>query len=90
MFGGLTAVNDGTIFNSYWDKDASGVDTSKGGTGVSTASMKDQANFGGWDFTTIWGIDQGLGYPYLKTQIYAPVPANTFTLDVIVEEVRAE
>ena len=55
----------GVVTNTYWDVDASGCATSAGGEGRSTAQMRQQATFSGWDFATEWGIDEGAGYPFL-------------------------
>ena len=67
--GGLVGYNyGGTITNSYWDIQTSGQSSSDGGTGKTTAQMKQQATFSGWDFDTIWGIEAELTYPYLQWQ----------------------
>jgi len=62
----------GTFSGCYWDKtinptlgdtndgDKTGID------GLSTAAMKQQANYSGWDFSTVWNIDEGKSYPYLN------------------------
>ncbi|MEN6319660.1 MAG: filamentous hemagglutinin N-terminal domain-containing protein, partial [Syntrophaceae bacterium] len=65
--GGLAGVNSGTIANSYWDTNTSGQSTSAGGTGLTTAQMMAQSNFGGWDFTNTWRIYEGYTYPLLKS-----------------------
>ena len=54
-----------TIINSYWDTQTSGMTTSKGGEGKTTAQMKQQATYTDWDFSTIWEIDEGISYPRL-------------------------
>jgi hypothetical protein len=36
------------------------------GTPLSTAALKQRASFEGWDFTSIWSIDEGAGYPSLQ------------------------
>ncbi len=65
--GGLVGYNyGGAITNSYWDTETSGQTTSDGGTGLTTAQMKQQASFSGWDFSNVWGIDEGASYPYLR------------------------
>jgi hypothetical protein len=73
--GGLAGVNAGygTITASYWDTTASGLDTSKGGTGKSTVEMQTQSTFAGWDFTSTWSITAGVngGYPLLQA-LFAP------------------
>ncbi|NLX22478.1 MAG: hypothetical protein GXY55_12550, partial [Phycisphaerae bacterium] len=51
--GGLVGYNySGTVSNSYWDMQTSGQSTSAGGAGKTTAEMKQQATFVGWDFTS--------------------------------------
>jgi hypothetical protein len=78
--GGLVGVTTGTLppglggtgatgscEDCFWDTQTSGISTSPGGTGYTTAQMKIQGNFTNWDFTNVWGIDAGVndGYPYL-------------------------
>jgi uncharacterized repeat protein (TIGR01451 family) len=69
--GGLVSEIFGTswITNSFWDTQATGQMTSKGGTGKTTAEMKSKATFtaAGWDFTDTWAIDTApASYPYLQ------------------------
>ena len=55
--------------SSYWDIDASGLSTSDGGEGKTTAEMVAQATFSSWDFTEsagVWQIDEGVSYPCLQ------------------------
>jgi hypothetical protein len=64
-FGGLIGYNIGTTTNSYWNTESSGQPTSAAGTGKTTAEMKTQSTFSGWDFvgetingtTDIWKMD---------------------------------
>ncbi|MFV0392985.1 MAG: GLUG motif-containing protein, partial [Coprobacillaceae bacterium] len=58
---------------NYYDRNTAGVSNAYGtagapkGTypvGYSTTEMMQQANFIGWDFDTIWKIDEGKSYPY--------------------------
>jgi uncharacterized protein (TIGR02145 family) len=68
--GGLVGENGkGTIANSYYDRQASGQsDIVNKGEPKSTAQMKQQATFNGWDFGKIWKIDEkNNGYPYLQS-----------------------
>lgn len=39
-----------------------------GGTGKTTAEMKQKSTYEGWDFETVWGISTGIndGYPFLR------------------------
>lgn len=62
--GGLIGYNIGTVTSSYWDTQTSGVTTSAGGTGKTTAEMKTQSTYINWDFTNTWGINND--YPFLK------------------------
>ena len=59
---GATAV----VTNSYCDTESSGRPDSMGGTGLTTAQLWQQASYTGWDFTTVWQIDEGSGYPTLR------------------------
>ncbi|HHT97698.1 MAG TPA: prepilin-type N-terminal cleavage/methylation domain-containing protein [Clostridiales bacterium] len=56
-----------TITNSYWDKDTTGqASSSGGGVGKTTTEMKQRNTYSGWDFDSIWAIDEGQSYPYHK------------------------
>lgn len=83
IIGGLCGTNGGTIVNCFWDMDTSGLTTSDGGTGKSTADMQTRSTFteGGWDLAgeqsngtnEIWQISEGT-YPLLSTlSNYEPV-----------------
>jgi uncharacterized protein (TIGR02145 family) len=68
--GGLIGENGkGTVTNSYYDRQASGQsDIVNKGEPKSTAQMKQQAIFSGWDFDDIWKMDEkNNGYPYLQS-----------------------
>jgi len=73
VVGGLVGSNAGTITSSYWDTQTSGQTASAGGTGKTTAEMKTQSTFVGWDFTGTWGIVAG-SYPYLRGVGPPPTP----------------
>jgi hypothetical protein len=79
--GGLVGENEwGTVSDSFWDIETSGQATSDGGTGKTTAQMKDITTFSGaaWDITAvasgvtdpayIWNIVDGQAYPFLSWQ----------------------
>jgi len=61
----------GTYFSSYWNTVTSGASIGLGGaasdpagiTGKTTAEMYQQATFVGWDFNTLWTLDEGNDYP---------------------------
>jgi len=77
--GGLAGDNPGNVSNSFWDTETSGRATSAGGTGKTTAQMKDIATFSGagWNIVAVsgpsernpaytWNIVNGLTYPFLS------------------------
>ena len=70
--GFVSLVDTGTFSGCYWDITInSGLDDTKDGAetgidGLATAAMKQQASFSGWDFTTVWNIDEAETYPYLN------------------------
>jgi hypothetical protein len=85
--GGLVGRNlvgeniQGTVTNSFWDTETSGQTTSAGGTGKTTAEMKNIATFSGagWNILAvaspdlrnlsyIWNIVNGATYPFLSWQ----------------------
>jgi hypothetical protein len=72
--GGLCGLNElGTVSDCFWDIDASGLDTSDGGTGLNTVQMQQAGTYisAGWDFVgeslnggnDIWTIKEGFDYP---------------------------
>jgi len=68
--GGLVDwYNSGTISNSYYDKETTGRTDTKG-IGKTTAEMKTQRTYEGWDFESIWDINpvKNNGYPILLWQ----------------------
>ena len=79
--GALAGVNEGTVSNSYWDKDTSGIEVSDGGTGKTKAEMQNIATFSGmeWDIVTVapgvtnptytWNIVDGQTYPFLSWEL---------------------
>jgi len=78
--GGLVGANWGTVSNSFWDIETSGQATSAGGTGKTTAEMKDIITFldAGWNIIAvapnetnpayIWNIVNNVTYPFLSWQ----------------------
>ncbi len=86
--GGLVGGNSGNVSNSFWDKETSNLATSEGGTGLTTAEMKNLSTFinAGWDFTgestngtvDYWSINPGLnnGYPILNWILTQPINHN--------------
>jgi hypothetical protein len=65
--GGLVGGSDyGTLIDCFWDIQTSGQETSDGGTGKTTAEMKQVSTFANWDFVETWGIEDNQTYPFLK------------------------
>ncbi len=67
--GGLIGWNYyGTVNHSYYDTNTSGqTDTGKGEP-KTTAKMKQEATFIGWDFADIWAITEDVTYPFIQWQ----------------------
>ncbi|MGD9638451.1 MAG: ZmpA/ZmpB/ZmpC family metallo-endopeptidase-related protein, partial [Alphaproteobacteria bacterium] len=63
--GGLVgSATNSTAVHSYWDTETSGQTTSALGEGKTTAEMKKQATFEGWDFAnSLWCIRESVSYP---------------------------
>jgi len=70
--GGLAGTNDGTVNNSYWDTQTTGVSTSAAGTGLTTAAFI-AALPPGFD-TTVWGLQPNPSYPHFTWQPGGTVP----------------
>ncbi|MFA6736860.1 MAG: GLUG motif-containing protein, partial [Saccharofermentanales bacterium] len=69
--GGLIGSStDATVVNSFWDSETSCMMNSDGGTGKTTAEMKEQETYTAWDFQDVWDIDESTnyGYPFLRSQ----------------------
>ncbi|NLV21731.1 MAG: hypothetical protein GXY49_07070, partial [Syntrophomonadaceae bacterium] len=61
--GGLVGTNNEVINYSYYDKETSGRNDTGKGEAKTTVEMKQQSTYVGWDFNTIWLIDEGNAYP---------------------------
>ena len=67
--GGLVGLNEeaSTVTSSYYDTETTGQTDEGKGEPKSTAEMKQQGSFVGWDFSDTWSITGGT-YPYLEWQ----------------------
>ncbi|MGC1172853.1 beta strand repeat-containing protein, partial [Polaromonas sp.] len=80
--GGLAGSASGTVTNSYWDTATSGQAASAAGTGRTTAQMRQQATFAGWDVgatggtSTVWRIYEGMTGPLLRNFLVVQNVAN--------------
>ena len=77
FMGGLVgSTSYPTVAGSYWDKTTSGRNNLCGpmagacddSYGRITADMMQQATFVGWDFVSIWDINEGTTYPYHRAE----------------------
>ncbi|MBN1187623.1 MAG: cadherin-like domain-containing protein [Bacteroidales bacterium] len=88
--GGLVARNNSSfITNSYYNTETSGQSSGIGTdnlsqvvTGLTTAQMKQQSSFTGFDFTTTWIITNGITFPRLRSVYNYPVILNDFSSKV--------
>ncbi|MDB5964830.1 MAG: filamentous hemagglutinin N-terminal protein, partial [Polaromonas sp.] len=85
-FGGLVGlVNGGTISDSFWDTQTSGQTVSAGGTGGTTAQMKQASTFSTWSIATtggstnVWRIYEGNTGPLLRSFMTGLSLADTIT-----------
>jgi filamentous hemagglutinin family protein len=66
---GYTTVAEGSVANGFWNITATGQASSSGdATGLTTAQARVSANYSGWDFASIWAIEEGVTQPYLQWQ----------------------
>lgn len=76
--GGLVGYNLGEVTESYWDIDTTHQSAGTGfrknlfeAEGMSTPYMQQQASFDGWNFSTVWSIEEGRDYPRLLDIVLA-------------------
>ncbi len=94
--GGFVGFNLGVVENSFWDINTTGMNTSVGGEGKTTAEMMDITTFSnaGWDIgvvdstdardtDSIWNIVETETYPFLSWQEVVIHPE--FTLEILTE-----
>jgi hypothetical protein len=80
--GGLVgALTAGSVSLGYWDKTTSGLTTSGGGTGKTTAQLRNALQTG---FATNWGISKTLSYPFLSDpDMFTSTLATLVSNDVV-------
>ncbi len=74
--GGLVGANAGTVNNSFWDTQTSTRSSSAAGTGRTSAQMRNQSTFTGYNFTDTWNMVETGTYPYLRTNTQSPFPGQ--------------
>lgn len=75
--GFIGSISAGFYNFNYWNTQTSGKTTSATGTGKTTAEMKQQATFVGFNFNpgdNLWNINAGSTYPYLRQNTQMPLP----------------
>ena len=80
MYGFVGDTTNTPVFTScYWDASTASSAADALITGKTTAQMKTQSSFIGWDFVAIWGISPAIndGYPYFGQSI-TPPPSPTY------------
>ncbi len=101
--GGLIGRNEGAVWMCYWDTETSGLAFSDGGTGLTSAQMKQRSSFEGWDFEpdeedgdpADWELREGRMYPQLPWRVLAgdivwPYGVSFLDLDVFVQHWLSE
>jgi hypothetical protein len=75
--GGLVGTNAASVIMCLWNTETSGQATSAGGTGKTTAELKDMETFlnVGWNLIVLWKINSAMneGYPHLQALPEAPI-----------------
>lgn len=77
--GGLVGRRSSTnTFESYWDTGTTGITVSAGGEGLDSTAMRQAASFRGFNFHTLWMIDEEASPPVLRdlSAISGPVPPD--------------
>ncbi|MCX8064134.1 MAG: hypothetical protein N3G21_03065, partial [Candidatus Hydrogenedentes bacterium] len=65
--GKLVGYNRGTIINCYWDMELSGENNNFDKKNYAIPErMMQKSTYVDWDFSTVWGIQENISYPYLK------------------------
>jgi filamentous hemagglutinin family protein len=70
--GGLAGTNDGTVNNSYWDTQTTGVSTSAAGIGMTTNELISSLPPG--FVASVWGLQPNPSYPHFGWQPGGTVP----------------
>ncbi len=84
--GGAVGKTSGTVIACYYLSDGSMTDSYA--VALTADQMKLQSSYEGFDFETVWGIDEGInnGFPYLRSFV-ATEPVGEMTAQVTSEPV---
>ncbi len=67
--GGLIGADFGDDYErNYYDEETSGMNDVESALPLTTAQMHHQESFEGWNFDTVWIIEEGEGYPFQQWQ----------------------
>ncbi|GHT44002.1 hypothetical protein FACS1894181_07860 [Bacteroidia bacterium] len=66
MFGSYKSCYYDTNVENTYERGIGYGATSSAVIGKTTAQMQRKSTYSGWDFTNVWAIDEGKGYPYLR------------------------
>lgn len=88
---GVVSTIDMSFYNTETATvgDAVGIGETLGTNGRTTAQMKSEATYMGWDFSTLWAIDAGVnsGYPILHFQVSTSIDAgNPLPMEVTLRQ----
>lgn len=81
--GADTVALKDSVHSNYWNTSLFGEVSFTGSAflrltdgAVTSDEMKQQATFEDWDFGTVWDIDEGSSFPYLRDNIQMPLPGS--------------
>ena len=94
--GGLTGLlteqlagNPYSVSNSFWDNETTNQSNSAVGSGgtkgtpIPTYLAVQQSTYTGWDFSTVWDIQENVTYPYLRSFDFTQSPNVTIPVELI-------
>ncbi len=79
-----SAVTVTKVKDNYWNTELFGEEDDVVGFriaagGITTSEMKTESTFQNWDFTSIWNIDEGSSFPYLRNNPPSEKPGIDIT-----------
>ncbi|MEQ8415297.1 MAG: fibronectin type III domain-containing protein [Imperialibacter sp.] len=79
--GGFAGFAEGDEVTSvYWNTTSSGQATSAVGSGLGKGGMRTEGSFSGWDFTSVWAINEYSSFPFLINNQQSPAPGHIITM----------
>ncbi len=77
---GILSPDQTSVTRSFWNTDVQGVENGLGNgatdgiTGLTDSEMRQENSFTNWNFIEIWNINEGLTYPWLRSNTQVPAP----------------